>query len=88
MLTELYVSLTRKLAEPRPESPALRALADFAVFLVVAIDAALVQRAATRSVSESHSHWNALIIEAAIEAGAHTVNSEALQSGSSYRCVT
>jgi predicted nucleic acid-binding protein len=88
VLSELYVTVTRKLAEPLVPRQALRALADLAVFPVVAIDAALVQRAASRSASESISHWDALIVEAAVEAGADTVYSEDLQAGSGYRGVT
>jgi predicted nucleic acid-binding protein len=88
VLSELYVTVTRKLAEPLVPGQALRALADLAVFPVVAIDAALVQRAASRSAGESISHWDALIVEAAIEAGADTVYSEDLQAGSGYRGVT
>jgi predicted nucleic acid-binding protein len=88
VLSELYVTVTRKLAEPLVPRQALRALADLAVFPVVAIDAALVQRAASRSAGESISHWDALIVEAAIEAGADTVYSEDLQAGSGYRGVT
>jgi predicted nucleic acid-binding protein len=88
VLSELYVTVTRKLAEPLPTAMALRALADLAVFPVVAVDAALVQRAASRSAREPLSHWDALIVEAAIEAGADTVYSEDLQAGSGYRGVT
>ena len=88
VLSELYVTVTRKLAEPLPPEQALRALADLAAFPVVAVDAALVQRAASRSASESISHWDALIVEAAIEAGADTLYTEDLQPGSGYRGVT
>ena len=88
VLSELYVTVTRKLAEPLPPEQALRALANLAVYPVVTVDAALVQRAASRSASESISHWDALIVEAAIEAGADTVYSEDLQPGSGYRGVT
>ncbi len=88
VLSELYVTVTRKLAEPLPPEQALRALADLAAFPVVAVDAALVQRAASRSASESISHWDALIVEAAVEAGADTLYTEDLQPGSGYRGVT
>ena len=47
-----------------------------------------MQRAASRSAGESISHWDALILEAAVEAGADTVYSEDLQPGSRYRGVT
>src|SRR5450830_1817040 len=48
VLSELYVTVTRKLAYPLEPDSALRALADLAVYPVVAIDAALVQRRGAR----------------------------------------
>jgi predicted nucleic acid-binding protein len=88
VLSELYVTVTRKLAHPLNPAAALRALADLAVFPVVAIDAALVQRAAVRAVSEQIAYWDALILDAAVEAGAGTVYSEDLQQGRTYQGVT
>ena len=88
VLSELYVTVTRKLAEPLDPRQALRVVADLAVFPVIAIDAALVQRAASRSLTEQIAHWDALILEAALEAGAETVYSEDLQPGAAYRGVT
>ena len=88
VLSELYVTVTRKLAEPLAPARALRALADLAVYPVVAVDAALVQRAAASSQAEQIAFWDALILEAAVEAGARTVYSEDLQSGRSYQGVT
>ena len=88
VLSELYVTVTRKLAYPLEASAALRALADLAVYPVVAIDAALVLRAASRAVAEQVAYWDALILEAAVEAGAGTVYSEDLQHGRTYQGVT
>ena len=88
VLSELFVTVTRKLAEPLDPLLALRAIADLAAFPVIAIDAALVQRAASRCLAEQLSHWDALILEAAVEAGAATVYSEDLQAGVAYRGVT
>ncbi len=90
VLRELYVTITRNLAQPVPvpEATALRALEDLAAFPVVAVDATLVQRAAARSAAEQVSYWDALILEAAVEAGAAIVYSEDLQAGSAYAGVT
>ena len=88
VLSELYVTVPRKLAHPLEPASALRALADLAVCPVIAIDAALVQRAAARSVADRVSYWDALILEAAVEAGAGTVYSEDLQHGRTYQGVT
>ena len=88
MLSELYVTVTRRLAYPQEPAAALRALAALAVYPLIAIDAALVQRAAERSVTEQLAYWDALILEAAVEAGAATVYSEDLQQGRAYRGVS
>jgi len=47
-----------------------------------------VQRAAARAVVEQIAYWDALILEAAVEAGAGTVFSEDLQHGRTYWGVT
>lgn len=88
VLSELYVTVTRKLAYPLDPESALRALGDLAVYPVVAIDAALVQRAAVRSTAEQVTYWDALILEAAVEAGADVVYSEDLQHGRAYQGVS
>ena len=53
VLSELYVTVTRKLAEPLPVEQALRAVDDLAAFPVVAVDAALGRRAAAHSALRS-----------------------------------
>jgi predicted nucleic acid-binding protein len=88
VLGELYVTLTRKLAEPLPADQALRVIADLAVYPVVALDATLVRQAAELSMRDQLAYWDALILTAAAEAGADTVYSEDFQSGRSYRGVT
>ena len=47
-----------------------------------------MQRAAASSQAEQIAFWDALILQAAVEAGARTVYSEDLQSGRSYQGVT
>ena len=88
VLSELFVTVTRKLAEPLPVAQALRAVDDLSAFPVVAVDAALVRRAAALSTTEHLSYWDALIVEAAVDAGAATVYSEDMQSGRAYQGVT
>ena len=88
VLGELYVIITRKLAFPLEPATALRALGDLAVFPVVAVDAALAQRAAARTTAEQIAYWDALILEAAVEAGADTIYSEDLQHGRAYQGLT
>ena len=55
---------------------------------MVAIDAALAQRAAARTVAEQVAYWDALILEAAVEAGTGTAYSEDVQHGRTYEGVT
>jgi len=88
VLSELYVTLTRKLIDPLQPEEALRALDDLTAFPVVALDAPLVRHAAARSAEECISHWDAMILEAAVDAGAATVYSEDLQPGRGYQGVT
>ena len=61
-----------------------RALGDLAACPCVTIDAALVQRAAARSAADQLSHWDALIVEAAVEAGADVLVSEDFQASRTY----
>ena len=88
VLSELFVTVTRKLAEPLPVAEALRAIDDLSAFPVVAVGAALAQRAAALSATEPIWYWDALILEAAADAGAPTVCSEDLQPGRAYHGVT
>ena len=88
VLSEPYVTVTRKLAEPLPAEQALRVVDDLAAFPVVAVDAALVQRAAARSTADHVSYWDGLILGAAVDAGAATVYSEDLHPGRAYSGVT
>ena len=88
VLSEFYVTVTRKLAEPLPPATAVRVLADLAVYPCVAVDAALVQRAAARTAADQLSYWDALIVEAAVEAGAAVLCTEDLQNGRHFQGVT
>jgi len=88
VLSEFYVTVTRKLAVPLKPASALRAMAAFTAYPVVPIDAALVQRAAAGSQTELLAFWDALILEAAVEGGAGSLYSEDLQAGRAYRGVT
>lgn len=52
VLSEFYVTVTCKLAQPLPVASAQRALADLAVYPYVTVDAALVQRSAACAAAE------------------------------------
>lgn len=85
VLSEFYVTVTRKLAVPLSPVDAASALEALSVFPVVAVDGGLVRRAAARADREQLSYWDALILEAAVESGADVLLSEDLQAGDAYR---
>ncbi|MFU8856086.1 MAG: PIN domain-containing protein [Deferrisomatales bacterium] len=81
VLQELYVAVTRKLAAPLPPADAERAVRDLATLPTVQIDKDLILRGIRRSRASVLSFWDALILEAALEANATTLFTEDLQHG-------
>jgi predicted nucleic acid-binding protein len=81
VLLETYWVLTRRLAEPLGEEKAAEIIDNLALLPVVNTDAALVQRAIRSSRQHQLALWDAMIIEAAREAGCRRVLSEDLQHG-------
>lgn len=81
VLQEFYVTVSRKLVRPLAAEAAERAVRGFAAHLVVPIDAPLVLAAIRRTQRLQFSLWDALIIEAAITAGATRLWTEDLQHG-------
>lgn len=81
VLLETYWVLTRRLAEPLGEEAASEVIDALARLPVVNTDAALVQRAIRLSRRHHLALWDAMIIEAARDAGCRRVLSEDLQPG-------
>lgn len=81
VLLETYWVLTRRLAEPLGEEAATEVIDTLARLPVVNTDAELVQRAIRSSRRHQLALWDAMIIEAAREAGCKRVLSEDLQNG-------
>lgn len=81
ILSEFYVTVTRKLARPLGADQASRAVADLCALPVRAVTANLVQAAIRRSAVTRLSYWDALVVETALEAGAATLLTEDLQDG-------
>ena len=81
VLQEFYVNATRKLAVPLSPERAAATVRDFARLPLVRVDAPMILAAITRSRSESFSFWDALILEAALGAGAGRLLTEDLQHG-------
>ena len=84
VLQEFYVSVTRKLAIPLDPEAAFQAVQDLAAFPVVQIDPSLILLAIQRSRKAKVSFWDALILEAALAAGATLLYSEDFQDGAVF----
>lgn len=84
VLQEFYVSVTRKLAVPLDSDTALKAVQDLSVFPIVQIDTPLILLAIQRSHKTKISFWDALIVEAALVAGATLLYSEDFQDGAVF----
>lgn len=81
VLQEFYVNVTRKLASPLPSEVAEERVRDFSGLPLVRVDASLILAAIARSRSQSFSFWDALIVEAALLAGADRLLTDDLQHG-------
>jgi predicted nucleic acid-binding protein len=81
VLQEFYVNVTRKLASPLPTEVAEARVRDFSRLPLVRVDAPLILAAIARSRRMGFSFWDALILEAALAAGADRLLTEDLQHG-------
>jgi predicted nucleic acid-binding protein len=81
VLSEFYVTVTRKLARPLDSAKASRAVADLCALPIRDVTAKLVQSAIKRCTVTQLSYWDALIVETALEAGATSLLTEDLQHG-------
>jgi predicted nucleic acid-binding protein len=84
VLQEFYVSVTRKLATPLSLETAFQAVQDLIAFPIVQIDTPLILLAIRRSGKAKISFWDALILEAALIAGATVLYSEDFQDGAVF----
>ncbi|HSO24685.1 MAG TPA: PIN domain-containing protein [Chondromyces sp.] len=84
VLQELYVNLRRKAARPLDVATARQLVEDYLSWKVVVNDGAAVLRAIDLEERYSLSFWDALIIDAAHNAGATMVYSEDLGHGQRY----
>jgi predicted nucleic acid-binding protein len=81
VLQEFYWAVTRKLASPLPEEVAEQRVRDFCELPLVRVDAPMILAAIARGRSQGFSLWDALILEAALRAGARRLLTEDLQHG-------
>jgi predicted nucleic acid-binding protein len=82
VLSEFYVTATRKLAEPVPEAKATE-MVDWLGLLnpTIPIDTTLVKRAIQTSRSAQLSYWDGLVVAAAAHAGCGRLLTEDLNDG-------
>lgn len=88
VLSEFFVTATRKLTTPLDHAGASEAIGSLSALDVVAIDDVLVARAIETSARHQLSYWDALIVEAAVSARSATLLSEDLATGATIRGVT
>lgn len=81
VLTEFFVTVTRKLGRPLPAADAEAAVRNLAQLHVVETDRELVLAAVARSRADRLSVWDALIVEAALRRGCGRILTEDLQDG-------
>lgn len=84
VLQEAYVALTRKLGEPAEETRAVLQSLEGGAFDVQPVDVPMIWQAAALSASARVSFWDALVVEAAREAGCSVVYSEDMQDGRDF----
>lgn len=81
VLQEFYVTVTRKLGHPLTPDVAYRAVADLSALPLVQVDRPMILSAIQRSHRDPLSFWDALIVQAALTAGAEVLHTEDLQHG-------
>ena len=84
VLGEFYVTITRKLSPPVDAGAARELTARLARLPCIAIDAQLAQRAVDAAQRWQLSYWDALVVEAARQAGCARVLTEDLTDGAVY----
>jgi predicted nucleic acid-binding protein len=88
VLSEFYVTVTRKLATPLTAEQAAQSVNRLAATnLAIAIDSAHVEQAITTSRSCQISYWDGLIVAAASRSGCSRLLSEDLNDGQRFGCV-
>ena len=81
VLQELYVTLTRKIANPLSPDQALPLLEHYAAWPVQTTDFALIREAVHLSRDAVLSFWDSLVVMAAVRSGAGILYSEDLNHG-------
>ena len=81
VLQELFVTLTRKVAERCSAAEALSVLEDLSAWPLMVVDHAAIRAAARLSHKAQLSFWDSLVVVAAAQTGASVLYSEDLNDG-------
>lgn len=81
VLQEFYATVTRTFRPLLNPTEAEQAVLDLIILPVIHVDVPIIQAAMSRVQSMSISFWDALIVEAALTAGAERLLTEDLQHG-------
>ena len=88
VLSEFYVTITKKVEKPLSSDAARREIGLLAALEVVDVDVPMIDQAIQIQTRWQLGYWDALIIAAATRAGCATVLSEDLSHGQTYGTVT
>ena len=84
VLQELYVTLTRKVGKPLPADKALAIVKEYLSWVVVDNTPKLLVAAAGLGQRAQLSFWDALVVQAALDAGCDRLYSEDLNAGQKF----
>jgi predicted nucleic acid-binding protein len=84
VLQEFYVNATRKLKKPLTNSKALEIIEEYLTWTVVENTGALLTSAIRLQTKAQLSFWDAMVVQAAIEAGCERLYSEDLDNGQRF----
>ena len=87
VLQEFYVTVTRKLKKPLRAGDALDAVREYLTWTVVENTGSLLVQAAELQQRAQLSFWDALVVQAAIQAGCDRLYSEDLNAGQRFDSV-
>jgi predicted nucleic acid-binding protein len=88
VLQEFYVNVTRKLKKPMTSARALEILQEYLTWTVIENTGRLLAEAIALQQRAQLSFWDALIVQAAIEAGCDRLYSEDMNAGQKFGPVT
>lgn len=88
VLQEFYVNVTRKLKKPMSSAKALDVIHEYLTWTVIENTGRLLTEAVALQQRAQLSFWDALVVQAAIEAGCDRLYSEDLNAGQKFGTVT